>query len=466
MVRNFAALLAAEVVFRLGTVVLVIYISRRLGPQGLGALTYAQGLVAYLALVADLGLTALAIRGIAQRPGKASELAVAATVAQFATAVTLQFVLALVAYRLPVSGETRSLTLAFGLVMVAQSLSLIYVLQATERMASVALLRTLVNTGGLAVGAVALVVTGSLLAVPFATLLTTLIANLICVYLLRGAGLLRLHLPRARFVVSLAWKGAPLLVTGLTVQLLLNFDAIALGTMRGETELGYYAAPYRIVILGLSLGGIAMSAAFPRLAARSFAGASINLNLARLARLFGAVSLPGGVALAVLASDVLAVMYGHPYVRSTVVLQILAVVPAIGLLNMLIGQALVILNAQLRQMVVAVIASGVNVGLNLLLIPRYGGTGAALANAMSELMTLALFLILARHYVATRSTLGAFVSNAPVALGLLAVLLVGRNLLGLGIVLELATGMVAFLALNAIFNRRLALELFRDLRPA
>lgn len=462
--RNFAALAIADMLFRIASVSLIVFISRRFGPQSLGELTFAQGVIAYATLTTDLGLTLLAIREISQRRWDTSRIAVAATAAQVTAAVVLQLVLVVTINRLPVSADTRSLTLAFGLVMIAQSLSMVYALQAAERMPAVAWLRTLMNTGGLAVGFAALVVSGSLVSLPLGAAAATLLADGICVYLLRSAGMLQLHLPDPRFVVALLRKAAPLLVFGLAVQLLLNFDAIAIGTMRGERELGYYAAPYRLVTFGLSVGGIAMAALFPRLSSMAGAERSIDPLLPRISRFFGALALPAAAVLFVLAPEILGFTYGPPYARSARVLQILALVPALGLLNMLLGQVLVILGAQVQLMSVAVVAACLNVALNLWLIPQHGIVGAAVANAASEAATVMMFLVLMRSRISLWSTLQAYTASLPVALGTGTALIVGKEL-GLGFIIEIGgVGLLSYCLLTGIFNRRIVLDLYRDLR--
>jgi O-antigen/teichoic acid export membrane protein len=80
---------------------------------------------------------------------------------------------------------------------------------------------------------------------------------------------------------------------------------------------------------------------------------------------------------------------GDRYQASGEPLAILSVTIFVGFLNYLLGYGLLAAYLERRRFLIAAVALGTNLGLNVFLIPRYGPTGAAVALVLSELLALA-----------------------------------------------------------------------------
>lgn len=451
LLRNFAMLLAADTVARLMSFALVLYVSRGLGPESLGQLAFAQAMVTYFGVFADLGLTSLAIREIAQRPGDSARIAVSATAAQFAFAIVLQAILGGLVIALPISGATRLLTFLYGLTMVAQALSLIYVLQAHERMGAVAVLRILVQAGSVALAIAALVATRRLLLVPVVVVLVTLYADGLAAVMLRRGKHFVWRRPDLRLARWLVRQGVVFVVTGITVQLLYNFGSLVIGVELHERELGIYSAAWKLTLIMLGVGAILMTAIFPNLSRLASARDQFESFFRKLSAVTGYLALPMAVGAIVLAPDLIAILYGATYRRSAFALQILAVVAALGIYNMLVAHALVAVGRQLAQMWVGVGAAASNVVLALLLTPLYGIDGTAAGSAIAELVSFALFVFIGRRYLPSMA-IGAFAANLPIAAGLGIILLLVRILLHPRAGIEILVGVVAFILLSLVLR--------------
>ena len=312
-------LMAADTIARVLSFALVLYVSRALGPEFLGQLAFAQAMVTYFGVFADLGLTSLAIREIAQRPADSSRIAISATAAQFSFAIVLQAILGGLVITLPVSGATRLLTFVYGLTMVAQALSLVYVLQAHEHMGAVAALRILVQAGSVALGIAALVATRQLLLVPVVAVLVTLYSDGLAAFMLGRRRHLAWRRPDFGLARSLVRQGVVFVVTGITVQVLYNFGSLVIGVERHERELGIYSAAWKVTLIMLGVGAILMTAVFPNLSRLASTPQGFESFFHKMAAVVGYLSLPMAVGAIVLAPDLVALLYGPTYTRSAIV---------------------------------------------------------------------------------------------------------------------------------------------------
>ena len=132
---------------------------------------------------------------------------------------------------------------------------------------------------------------------------------------------------------------------------------------------------------------VIMAAAFPKL---SKFGKDKDKNFTRFfARLFFIflflaiiIFIPMLVFAPFLVETILGIQYmGSVSVLKVLIISLFAIYP-----GHLVTQALIALDAQVVFMYISLIGAFTNVGLNLVLIPRYGITGAAWATVIAEIL--------------------------------------------------------------------------------
>jgi O-antigen/teichoic acid export membrane protein len=173
----------------------------------------------------------------------------------------------------------------------------------------------------------------------------------------------------------------PMYVGNLVQFLNYRLDVFLVAAFAGLRELGLYALA---VTLGQLLWIVSNSAAgvlFPRVASASpDVAAREAARLARIALLIGVV---GAVCLAVVASPFIDIVYGPAYAGS--VPPLLALLP--GVVALMAASVLASYIAGLGQLrinlIVSIVGLCATVPLDLLLIPRIGAIGAALASTVS-----------------------------------------------------------------------------------
>ena len=369
----------------------------RVGADELGRWRLAQAVTTYLLVGSDAGLTLLSIREVARRPGEVSRYA--------GPILVVRFLLALMAIAIGVAvvqpwnaGEAGWFYVAMFLTIVPAGLSLIHIVQGLQHMRTYALIRFITGALASALGLLAYVVTGSLVALVIPVVaIGSIVALGLAVYL-HGARQVPLTAGRPSDWVHLASAGFPFLVGAISIQLISNADAVIIGALRGEAALGVYAAAYVFAGQLLFLSGPIAAVLYPRLAIlhdrQGFARA-----VGEFTGVLGLLVVPACVGAALVAPSLIVIIYGPSYVESIPLLAILMGMPLVGFYNVAMSQALNAAHQHGTVARVAAVAAVVSVTLNLSLVGSVGAIAAAVVAVVTELVTAAAFTIALRSVV-------------------------------------------------------------------
>lgn len=226
------------------------------------------------------------------------------------------------------------------------------------------------------------------LAIPFANLATMLV-------LAHRSGRFR---PVWAFpeIAGLLREALPLTYIALVGTIYFNVDGILLSLLSTAAAVGAYAFAYRTVwhvtIVSTSIGGVLLA----RLSRDAARPAVWRATTATALRAVAVVAAPVGVLVAPFASE-LVTLVGSAEMARIAAAPVTVVAVAVGA-SMVSDLASVALIARGRQGVLTRLNTfglALNIGLNLLLIPRFDAVGAAVALLATELvgMSAALWLI-------------------------------------------------------------------------
>lgn len=177
-------------------------------------------------------------------------------------------------------------------------------------------------------------------------------------------------------------------------------DAVILGTMRSNAETGWYSAAYRIYE-GLTYPpSIIASLVTPRLSYLFIHDRTRVRGLLQRA-LAGAAVLGivlGGIAV-VAARPVVRLLFGEPFEPAVEPLRILAGGAMFAFSTWVLHAAAIATNLDRRLFLTTVVGLSTNVVLNILFIPRWGISGAAIATVVAEAVTVTLLLVQLRKHL-------------------------------------------------------------------
>ena len=169
-----------------------------------------------------------------------------------------------------------------------------------------------------------------------------------------------------------------------------KIDVPMLRWLTNDAEVGTYNAAYKLLEVGAVVPATLMAAAFPALSAALAERPADAVRLFRrvLVGLIALGSVVGGV-LFLTPEWIVWLLYGDGYAASADVLRALAPSVLLTWINYLLTHMLVALGRVRAQAAIACVLVAVNVGLNLVWMPSYGGVGAALATLATEACLLA-----------------------------------------------------------------------------
>lgn len=368
-------------------VVVGAWVARYLGPSQFGEISYVLSLVAFFGVMAQLGLDAVAVREMA-RDGNGSPVVLGTLLRLRLMAGVVCWAGAIAAMAILRPGDRQALLLtaiaASSLVLqAADTVDLWFQSQTQSRRAVVA--KTIAYLAA-NVLKVAFIVGGApLVAFVAAGVIELGLAAIILAWSYRQYPTVsRWRFDRAR-ADALLRESAPYLVASMAVLVYMRIDQLMLRDMVGEHELGLYSAA---LPLSSALHVIPMalcSSIAPTMARlRQSHIASYQSAVGHLFSVMWWLMIPLSAIVAFLSPAIVSLLYGAAYAQAAPMLavHVFASVPvALG-----VAQSIWIVNEG-RNMISlyrTLLGAICNVGLNLLLIPRFGGLGAAMATVASQ----------------------------------------------------------------------------------
>ncbi len=168
-------------------------------------------------------------------------------------------------------------------------------------------------------------------------------------------------------------------------------DVVMLRAMRGDEEVGWYSTAYKALEYASIVPAILMAATFPALS-QTVVNDPVRawqMHKRTLLALIAAGCI-GTAALALFSKQIIYIqVLGAPGFEPSIAMErMLAPSVLLTLVNYLETHMLVALGLVGEQMAFTLVLVVVNVGANWYLVPRYGGIGAAVATAFTELVLL------------------------------------------------------------------------------
>lgn len=389
--RGFLLLAAGQVAGQMIGFAVLIVVAHRIGPAGLGVYQFATSILAYFSLVANLGLTTLAVRDVASGGRSAREVTGEVLILRLTLAVALFACLLLLAPLIAPSHQTRIVLDIVGVKLIVDALTFSWVLQARERLGILAL----ATLGGQVVyGALTpLLVTSGFKGVESYTLLNMLgltVTALLTAYVtLRLIGMPEMRRP-ARQVLIRFKRSVPFAWSFVMIQIYYTSDFIILGYLRGPNSVGQYSIAYRLPQAVIAIAGLWVTALYPYIARRSTADRAIlRQEIGRAASFALVIGFPLIAGTAILAHALLRSLFGGAFEPAATAFILLMANAAVIIVSVNFGNALLAIGDERRYAIGVSVGAVVNVGLNVLLIPSLGPAGAALATLGAELMVLA-----------------------------------------------------------------------------
>jgi len=396
LIRNSGFLFLNGIATNILSFFALLYVARYLGPEKYGTYSFAFAFVYFLNFIPDLGVHQILVREAAKEPEKAGKLIGNGTIMKFflsLVALLLAFILINV-INFPASTKSALYIASLGLLVSgAGAYGIIY--EAKLRM-EYSLLFNLANKVYFLIFVfLAIANNWELNVFIFASVSATLLHNLLMV-------LFSQKLVNVSFDVDLPLikqllkESIPIAVASVFTIIYFRTDILMLSFLRGDVEVGFYSAAYRLTDALVFLPSVITTSTFPVMS-KYFKDSfdTFSFAYARTFKYLFASGLLIAVVVTFASDRIINIVYGSEYQNSAIALQILIWATAIMFINVLISSTCVSSGNQQIISKTAIIAAILNVILNFILIPSIGYTGAAIATVFSAFgsMLFGLFWI-------------------------------------------------------------------------
>ena len=413
-----------------------IVLARYLGVTGFGLLSTAIAFTTVFAPFTSLGLSTLATREVARDKSLASKYLGNLIIIEIALASGTFCLIALVAYVLRYPPETITLIYILALSVVCGGFTAIFysLFQAFERMQYQSL-GLILSTGATCV-VVIWGITAGLGVVWFAFgYFVGSVAVTIYRLIVYSTKFSQPHIEiDLKFWKRILPEALPFALSGLFTTIYFYIDSVLLSVMKGADAVGWYNAPYRLIMVLLFVPTVISTAVFPAMSRfHATANDSFRLIYKRYFKYMAIVSVPLGIGTTLLASQIITFIFGVPYENSAIALQILIWATVFIFLTAAFLRLFETSNRQMMVTKITAVGMVENVTLDLILIPRFSYVGTSIATAATELTVLLLCVFVSSRitYPLSKKDIGNLVKigAASLLMGSFIVYLGNLNLL-------------------------------------
>jgi len=186
-------------------------------------------------------------------------------------------------------------------------------------------------------------------------------------------------------ILKLLQSALPFVTIGIVHIVNLRLDILVISYFLGERAIGLYGVANELIISLLIIPTLLSTALFPFLSRKVNDKSTLvpisNLSVKGLITL----GVPMGAGILILAPTIITVVFGDKYAESATVLRILSLGLGLTYARLVFSWLLTAINLVKYALLEYVYCLTINLFLNILLVPRFGIEGAAIATVTSSI---------------------------------------------------------------------------------
>ena len=398
--KNTGIIISGELIFRLVSLVVTIYLARYLGTAGFGKYSFVFAYLAFFNIITDLGLQTILVREMAREPTRAPKLIGNAYIIRWiltALAVASSIiVITLMSY----PADTTTYIYIASLTVLFISFSDFYrtIFEANLRMEYNIVAKLAFKGVSATLILLIIFMKGTLLHIMIALVFSEMVKTSLNYLFSR-----KFVKPQFEFDFEL-WKymikeALPIAIYSVVWVIHFRTDVVMLSMMQGDAPVGIYSAAYKLCDPLSLISGALMISLFPIMSA-SFKSSKERLTKTyRLGiKYILIVMLPIAMGTTLIADKIILLIYGAEFAGSVTVLRILIWALVFNFVNSLLLQLLISIDEQKLNTLSTGICAIVNIALNFILIPILSYNGAAIATvATHAVLFIASFYFVSKH---------------------------------------------------------------------
>ncbi len=368
-----------------------IWMARYLGPENYGILNYVLAFVGLFAFIADLGVNSILNRELVKFPEKRDELLGTALRLKIGGGIVAFLVTVCVVFFTNASPMIRGLVILYSLTFVLQAVNVISTFFQARVEAKNNVRSQIISSSISSVLKIFMILSGfGVIWLMLIYVLDSIWLGIALMVAYRRSGLeirsWNFSWIVAKRMLSDSWL---LMLTSVSISIYMRIDQVMIKQMVNETAVGLYSAATKLSEVWYVIPMTICPSLFSAIV--NSRKIDKNLYFSRLKKLFFLMlflAIVVATSITLLAKPIISILFGSAYMGSVSALRIY-VWSVIGtFLGVVIGQYLITENYSKIYFLITVFGAIANVILNILLIPKMGINGAALATVVSYLVVV------------------------------------------------------------------------------
>ena len=387
IIANISWLFADRVLRLCLSLVVGVWVARYLGPEQFGLYNYAVAFVSLFSVLSTLGLDGIVVRNIVQEPTKQDEILSTVLVLKLISSTVVMLISIAAIFLFKPNSElihwlvgiiaTGSIFKAFDAIdfwFQSQVQSKYTVYSKNSAFILVAITKIIL-----------IQIQAPVIAFAWSSLAENCISaiGLMAFYAYKGY---TLRLKRFSFSCTkqLLKDSWPLMLSSFLIMIYMRIDQVMLGELIGDQEVGIYAASVKLAEIWYFVPMIIASSTFPSVVeSRQVSEVRLYKKMQKLYNLMALLAYCTAIPMTFLAQWIVNILFGEEYARAGSILAILAWAAIFVNLGVARSSFLTTMNWTSLHFKCVFWATLMNVTLNFILIPIYGGIGAAISTCIS-----------------------------------------------------------------------------------
>jgi O-antigen/teichoic acid export membrane protein len=406
---------------------ILVFLARYLGTDGFGKYSYVFAYLFFFEIIPTLGMNKIIIREIVNYKKDLRKIIGNALTLRMSLSIFAIFLSLIVINYLNTSSDTKILVLVASLTLFLSAI------RKTFHSLFAAHLEVKYSVVSSFVGKIAFLILITLIIFLNGTLFQIIVAFLVS----KVVDLLVLSHYTKRYVrpkLIFEWNySKKILKEALPLALVFVFgaiyhkiDIIMLANLKTEIEIGHYAAAYKLTE-SLNMIPIAiMVSIYPLMSSHFSSKESLKSTIEYSLRLLLMIIIPIAVFTTFFSKDIINIIYGSEFSKSTLTLSILIWSEVFIFLNLLFTNILISMKRETIIMYITITLAVFNIILNYIFIPPFSFNGASVATFFTETLASAVLFYYIYKYIynfLTVQVLGKTISRLFFVNGIMSLLL-------------------------------------------
>lgn len=392
--RNTSWLLGGNLFRMCISILTTIAVARYLGPEDFGVLNFTLAVTLILGAFSSLGMNNRIRKELAENPGNHPEILGTYTALTLLSGFLTYSILMLVVCIWVPEASKILLYAWLGAVLLLSPLRCIEIWFQTEVRSKLPVMALAIGAALSAAAKLAFIIMDASL--PFfgiAIFVETLatVTVLLFIYKIHAGplGLWQINWRLSRQLLNDSW---PLLLGGIAVTIYMQIDQVMLGMLNGDSAVGQYSAAVRFSTIWYFIPMMLATSLFPAIVRiRSVSKDLYQTRQRQYLQMNAFIAYLIILPVSAGAFTLVPLVFGEDYIKGAPVLSIHIWSLLFVFLGIARGQVLLVEGFYRFTMLSTVTGALVNVLLNYLLIPSYGGSGAAFATLVAQAVASVLF---------------------------------------------------------------------------